>query len=80
VILFRGIEMSETKERNLREDIKELGIISIKGSGLLTEKSVFSALDAIRESNERRNEESEWEHIKMLQEQKMKRMQGVLSD
>jgi hypothetical protein len=70
----------ETKERNLREELKELGILSIEGSGLLTEKSVFSALDAIRESNVQRNEESEWEHIKALQEQKTKRIQGVLSD
>ena len=41
--------MSEAKDRNLREELRELGIISIEGPGLLTEKSVFSALDAIRE-------------------------------
>ncbi|MDR3170536.1 MAG: hypothetical protein LBU17_02780 [Treponema sp.] len=68
------------KDRNLRDEIKELGIFSIEGSGLLTEKSVFSALDAIKESNSRRSEESEWEHIKELQAQKTQRMQGTLSD
>ncbi|MDR3343631.1 MAG: hypothetical protein LBT14_12795 [Treponema sp.] len=68
------------KDRNLREEIKELGILSIEGSGLLTEKSVFSALDAIRESNSRRSEESELERIKGFQEQKTQRMQGNLSD
>jgi hypothetical protein len=62
--------VSETKDRNLREELKEFGIISIEGTGLLTEKSVFSALDAIRESNERRNEDSEWEHIKVFKNRK----------
>ena len=68
------------KDRNLREEIEELGIFSIEGSGLLTEKAVFSALDAIRESNNQREEAAELEHIKMLQEEKNKRIQGNMND
>jgi hypothetical protein len=67
------------KDRNLREEIEKLGVFSIEGSGLLTEKSVFSALDAIRGSNERRDEAGEWEHIQELQNKKTQRMQGDLN-
>jgi hypothetical protein len=67
------------KDRNLREEIEELGILSIEGSGLLTEKSVFSALDAIRESNGRRDEAVEHTHIKKLQEKKTQGMQSDLN-
>jgi hypothetical protein len=68
------------KERNLQEEINELGIFSIEGSGLLTKKVVFSALDAIRENNRQRDEDAEWEHIKKLQEKKNQRMQGGMHD
>jgi hypothetical protein len=67
------------KDRNLREEIEELGILSIEGSGLLTEKAVFSALDAIRGSNGRRDEAAEWEHIEGIQNKKTQRMQGDLN-
>jgi hypothetical protein len=68
------------KDRNLREEIEELRVFSIEGSGLLTEKAVFSALDAIRESNGRRDEAAEWEHIKELQKKKNQRIQGNIND
>jgi hypothetical protein len=68
------------KNRNLREEIEELGILSIEGSGLLTEKALFSALDAIRESNRRRDEAAEWDHIKELQKKKTERIQGNIND
>jgi hypothetical protein len=61
--------------RNLKEEIKELNILSIEGTGLLTEKAIFSAFDAIKESNIRRDEADEWRHIKKLQDKRTQRME-----
>jgi hypothetical protein len=60
--------------RNLKEEIEELGILSIEGSGLMTEKSIFSALDAIRGSNANRDETAEWSRIGDLQKRKAQRI------
>jgi hypothetical protein len=60
--------------RNLKEEIEELGILSIEGSGLMTEKSIFAALDAIRSSNATRNETAEWKRIDGLQKRKAQRI------
>jgi hypothetical protein len=68
-----------TDKRDLQKEFDELGIISIEGSGLLTEKAVFTALDAIRDSNAKRDEAKEREHIKMLQKKKLERMQAVVN-
>ena len=68
------------EDRDLRAEIEELGILSIEGSGFLTKKAVFSALDAIRESNSQRDETAEWEHIKKLQVKKNQHMQGNMND
>lgn len=62
--------------RNLKQEIEDLGVFSIEGSGLLTEKAIFAALDVIKESNSRRDEEAEWQHIKELQEKKRQRIEG----
>lgn len=62
--------------RNLKKEIEDLDVFSIEGTGLLTKKAIFAALDAIQASNSRRDEEAEWQHIKALQEKKAKRMEG----
>jgi hypothetical protein len=61
---------------DLKKQIDELGIISLEGAGMLTEKAVSSAFQAIRESNKKRDEDAEWDHIKELQQKKLKEMQG----
>jgi cation transport regulator ChaB len=63
--------------RNLKKEVEELNILSIEGSGLLTEKAIFSAFDAIKDSNSRRDEAAEWRHIKELQDKKARRMEGA---
>jgi hypothetical protein len=65
-----------TMAHDLKQEIKDLGIISIEGSGILTEKAVLSALSVIKTSNTNRDEAAEWDLIRSLQEKKMKRMQG----
>jgi hypothetical protein len=64
------------KIRNLKQEIEDLGVFAIEGTGLLTEKAIFAALDAIKESNSRRDEAAEWQHIKELQERKRQRIEG----
>jgi hypothetical protein len=44
---------------------------------LLTKKAIFAALDAIKESNSRRDEAAEWQHIKELQDKKTRCMKGT---
>ena len=39
------------EERNLREEINELGIVSMEDIGFGSRESAFAALDAIREHN-----------------------------
>jgi hypothetical protein len=67
------------EKRDVRKELEELRIISIEGSGLMTEKSVFAAIDAIKASNGMRNEESEWAHIKDLQKKTAFRMQNAVN-
>jgi hypothetical protein len=69
--------MMMVDNRNLRGEIEELGILSIEGGGFLTEKAVFSALGAIRESKAQRDEEAEWKHIRALQVKKNRKMGEV---
>ena len=39
------------KERNLRKEIDELGIVAMEDVGFGSQESTFAALDAIREHN-----------------------------
>ena len=39
--------------RDLRKEIKELGIVSMEDSGMGSRESAFAAIDAIREHNKR---------------------------
>ncbi len=61
---------------DLQKEIEELEIISIEGSGTLTEKTLKNALEAIREDRSRNSEEKDWEIVKELQKKKTLRMQG----
>ena len=45
------------KERDLRKEIDELGIVSMEDLGLGSRESAFAALDAIREHNSQFPEE-----------------------
>jgi len=45
------------EERNLKEEIEELGIVSIEDLGFGSRESTFAALDAIREHNKQFPEE-----------------------
>ena len=58
-------------KRDLRKEIDDMGIFSIEGTGIMTEESVFSAIDAIKKSNEKRDEKAEWAHIKKLQRKRI---------
>jgi hypothetical protein len=57
----------------LLEDLNKEGYIAIGSSGILTEKDIRVAMDAIRQNEINRDEMKEWEHIKNLQ-----RMRGAL--
>jgi hypothetical protein len=60
---------------DLQKEAKELGVFSVEGVGILTEKAVSAAFRAIKENNKERNEDAEWAHIKAAQKKKLEAMQ-----
>lgn len=60
-------------ERNLRNEMRELGIISFDADGITTKEDVFIALDAIRNHVNANPESETLRHIGELVEAKNKR-------
>lgn len=60
-------------ERNLRNEMRELGIISFDADGITTKEDVFIALDAIRNHVNANPESETLRHIDELVEAKNKR-------
>jgi hypothetical protein len=51
---------------NVLEDLSREGYIAIESFGILTEKDIRVAMNAIKQNEENRDETEEWKHINEL--------------
>jgi hypothetical protein len=58
------------------EDLSKEGYVAIESLGILAEKDIRTAMDAIKQSDATRDEGEEWTRIKELQREKAARMFG----
>jgi hypothetical protein len=56
------------------EDLNKEGYIAIESLGILTEKDIRTAMDAVKQNEAGRDEAGEWEHIRKLQREKASRL------
>jgi hypothetical protein len=64
----------------LFEDLKREGYIAVESLGLLTEKDIRTAMEAVRQSELGRSEDEEWNHIKRLRREREARLSMSISN
>ena len=60
----------------IEEKLNERRIITVEGNGILTAKDVLTAIDVIDNLEAARDEKTEWNHIKKLQQERAERLSG----
>jgi hypothetical protein len=70
------VEDKKWKEDILKE-LKDQDVVAVESIGILTEKDIRAALNAIKECETKRDENEEKRHIKELQRQRAARVYGA---
>jgi len=63
-------------QTEIKEKLDERRVITVEGNGILTAKDVLTAIDVIDNLEAARDEETEWNHIKKLQQERTERLSG----
>ena len=68
------------ENKNWKDEIQEKldahNVIAIESTGILTSHDVLTAIKVVEELESDRDESSEWEHIRKLQQERAERIAG----